>query len=739
MRIDRYFTTPGGLAHGGARLREARWEGVRLQVPQDWSALEVEMLARHGLVREGVPLQTLRVPEAGVPEWLWRSRPAPGTARGAETSLRQVVGRIAGAWTYHGWKGGYFTEEADARAYHDEMRHMLSARIAGPEREDWARLGLDWAYGTPAGAVPAAKGRAPVAAVRMQESIDGWHTCPAAGPIGDAASGDGFLFTDGTPCSPAAIDVAGFWRQGRFEAEGYLHAVRLWTLTLEIGVATAQHASPALAQRVQDLRPLGLGLANLSGLLMRMGLAYDSDAGRALCAALTAILTGTAYATSAEMAAERGAFPAHAQNTEAMARVIANHRRAAHGAMTGYEGLAVAPQPLDAKACPDRRLVAMACAAWDEAAEAGAAHGFRNAQVSLISPGGPIGAFMACDWGGIDPARALVEDRPTEEGGFARRLDPAVPEGLRSLGYAPDEVARITAHAEGHGTLRGAPGVTPEALAARGFGPRQMAALEEALPGAADLRLVFTRWVLGAEFCARTLGVPEERLADPALDLLAHLGFSPAQRAAANAHVFGAGTLEGAPDLDPAHLPVFDGLVPCGAGRRYVSGQGQLAMMAAAQAFVSGGIARALVLPEGLGAAELRAWQEAARRAGLKSLAIRSDPRLPREAAPEPQRPAAPLPVSPALPAISRPRPRRRGGLPAAASQGPARPRRAPALGAVAAPGPCAPGGAVQLLRDLCAQAAAMRIEDLAPQDLPGAGCARCGGHGPCHCGRGRA
>ena len=300
-----------------------------------------------------------------------------------------------------------------------------------------------------------------------------------------------------------------------------MHATRLWTVTLEISVMMAQFPSERIAELSYRFRTLGLGYANVGGLLMTMGIAYDSPEGRALCGALTAIMTGAAYGASAEMAGELGAFPGYAANAGAMLRVIRNHRHAAQGHLTGYEGLAVPPVALDHASCPDSALVNLAHAVWDEALELGQRHGFRNAQVSVIAPTGTIGLVMDCDTTGIEPDFALVKFKKLAGGGYFKIINRSVPQALVGLGYRPAEVEEIVAYAVGHGTLEGAPEINPTALVGHGFGKAEIEKLEAALPTAFDIRFVFNQWTLGEAFCTRVLGIPAEKLRDPAFDLLA--------------------------------------------------------------------------------------------------------------------------------------------------------------------------------------------------------------------------
>ncbi len=913
MKIDRTFTEAGQSPYAAIPFRQAtseirnpdgsvvfRLEGF--DVPAGWSQVAADVLAQKYFRKAGVPARVRRVREKGVPSFLWRSAPdekalaeLPEAKRfGGETSAAQVFDRLAGTWTYWGWKGGYFSSEADAAAYHDEMRYMLAAQMAAPNSPQWFNTGLHWAYGIDgpsqghyyvdfqtgelvrstsayehpqphacfiqsvrddlvneggimdlwnrearlfkygsgtgtnfsslraaneplggggrssglmsflkigdraagaiksggttrraakmvicdldhpdieefvnwkvreeqkvaalvagsrlhqerlnavlaavgawdgalADAVDPAKNPGLKAAIRtarkaaipetmvkrvlqyagqgvrqiefpvfdtdwdseayltvsgqnsnntvritdgflraveadgdwdllrrtdgnvaktlkaralwdqighaawacadpgvqFHDTINDWHTCPASGPIRASNPCSEYMFLDDTACNLASLNLLAFLGEEGVDVDGYEHAVRLWTLTLEIAVTMAQFPSREIAQLSHDYRTLGLGYANLGGLLMTLGLPYDSDAGRALCGALTAVLTGTAYATSAEMAAELGAFHGYAANADHMLRVMRNHRRAAWSETGGYEGLATLPVALDAPNCPDARLVARARASWDRALELGQAHGYRNAQASVIAPTGTIGLVMDCDTTGIEPDFALVKFKKLAGGGYFKIINHAVPSALQTLGYADDEIDAIVAYAVGRGELEGAPGVTPERLKLLGFGPDEFARIEAALGSAFDIRFVFNQWTLGAEFCAVTLGLEPAAMAEPGFDLLRALGFTAAEIDAANVHVCGTMTLEGAPGLRPEHLPVFDCANPCGrTGRRSLGVASHIRMMAAAQPFISGAISKTVNMPNDATIAAcldayLMSW-----RLGLKANALYRD------------------------------------------------------------------------------------------------------------------
>lgn len=885
MKIERKFTTAGADAYAGLEFTRTRSE-IRnpdgrvvfalegIEVPAGWSQVAADVLAQKYFRKAGVAVRLKQVREKGVPDFLWRSIPdedalakLPADQRfGGETTARQVFDRLAGAWAYWGWKGGYFSTEDDARAYYDEMRVMLARQMAAPNSPQWFNTGLHWAYGIDGpsqghfyvdfktgklvksesayehpqphacfiqsvsddlvneggimdlwvrearlfkygsgtgtnfsslrgegeslsgggkssglmgflkigdraagaiksggttrraakmvicdmdhpdieqfvnwkvieeqkvaslvagskahearlndiftaigqwdgveeGATDPAKNTALKAAIKsakkamipetyinrvlqyarqgyssiefptydtdwdseayvtvsgqnsnnsvrvtdaflkavredadwalirridgkvsktlkarelwdqvghaawacadpgiqFHDTVNAWHTCPEDGAIRGSNPCSEYMFLDDTACNLASMNLLTFFAGGKFDAEAYVHATRLWTLTLEISVTMAQFPSKEIAQRSYDFRTLGLGYANIGGLLMNMGLGYDSAEGRALCGALSAIMTGVAYVTSAEIAGELGAFPGHARNAEHMLRVIRNHRTAAYGKAEGYEDLAVKPVPLDHANCPDQALVALAQSAWDKALRLGEKHGYRNAQVSVIAPTGTIGLVMDCDTTGIEPDFALVKFKKLAGGGYFKIINQSVPAALEKLGYGPAEIEEIVAYAVGHGTLGNCPGINHTALLGHGFGAAEIEKIEAALGSAFDIRFVFNQWTLGESFCRDTLGIPAEKLNDPSFDLLRHLGFTRAQIEAANDHVCGTMTLEGAPFLKPEHYTVFDCANPCGKkGKRFLSVDSHIYMMAAAQSFISGAISKTINMP----------------------------------------------------------------------------------------------------------------------------------------------
>jgi len=428
--------------------------------------------------------------------------------------------------------------------------------------------------------------------------VNAWHTCPEDGEIRGSNPCSEYMFLDDTACNLASMNLLTFLRNGKFQSDIYMHATRLWTVTLEISVLMAQFPSKEIAQRSYDFRTLGLGYANIGGLLMNMGFGYDSDEGRALCGALTAIMTGVSYATSAEMAAELGTFPGYAKNAGHMLRVIRNHHRAAQGATDGYEALAVKPVPLDHANCPDKSLIDLSLAAWDNALALGEKHGYRNAQVSVIAPTGTIGLVMDCDTTGIEPDFALVKFKKLAGGGYFKIINRSVPSALAKLGYGSSQVEEIVSYAVGHGTIGNAPVINHTSLIGNGFGKTELDKIEAALGTAFDIRFVFNQWTLGEEFCTKVLGIPKEKLNDPSFDMLRHLGYTRTDIDAANDHVCGTMTLEGAPHLKEEHLHIFDCANPCGKkGKRYLSVNSHITMMAAAQSFISGAISKTINMP----------------------------------------------------------------------------------------------------------------------------------------------
>jgi len=441
--------------------------------------------------------------------------------------------------------------------------------------------------------------------------MNDWHTCKASGDIRASNPCSEYMFLDDTACNLASANLITFYTPthpspasgggsggGRFDVDSYEHLCRLWTIVLEISVMMAQFPSKAIAELSYEFRTLGLGFANIGGLLMTMGLSYDSKEGRALCGALSAIMTGTAYATSAEMAKELGPFPGYKKNAGHMLRVIRNHRRAAHGESRGYEALAVNPVPLDHASCKQADIIEHAKAAWDKALALGEANGYRNAQTTVVAPTGTIGLVMDCDTTGIEPDFALVKFKKLAGGGYFKIINRAVPEALRALGYRESDIAEIEAYAVGHGSLSNAPAINVSTLKAKGFTDEALVKVEAALPTAFDIKFAFNKWTFGEDFLRDTLKIEPEAIAAPNFDLLTAVGFSKREIEAANVHICGAMTVEGAPHLKAEHYSVFDCANPCGKiGKRYLSVESHIRMMAASQPFISGAISKTINMP----------------------------------------------------------------------------------------------------------------------------------------------
>jgi ribonucleoside-diphosphate reductase alpha chain len=464
--------------------------------------------------------------------------------------------------------------------------------------------------------------------LQYHTTINDWHTCPAGGEIRASNPCSEYMFLDDTACNLASINLAALYdkKSKTFNVDGYIHAIDIWTTILEISVVMAQFPAPKIAELSWQYRTLGLGYANLGALLMIMGLAYDSEEGRAVAGALSALLSGEAYAQSARMAAELGPFLRYGENSDYMLRVIRNHRRAVNNAPAAeYEGLHTVPRGIDPAHCP-AYLLGAAKASWDRALELGRAHGFRNAQVSAIAPTGTIGLLMDCDTTGVEPDFALVKFKKLAGGGYFKIINQSVPPALEALGYSPRAIEEIIAFATGRKTLAGAPGLNIENLKAMGFTPEAIAAAEDAVKTALNLEGVFNPWILGRDFVEKILRVPEATWSLQGFSLLKHLGFSSEDIAGAELYACGAMGLEGAPGLKKEHYAVFDTATPSGKnGRRSIPWTAHIGMMAAVQPFISGAISKTINMPnsanfEDVKGAYMLSWKNA-----LKAVALYRD------------------------------------------------------------------------------------------------------------------
>jgi len=430
-------------------------------------------------------------------------------------------------------------------------------------------------------------------------TINEWHTCPEDGRINASNPCSEYMFLDDTACNLASLNLAQFFTpEGQFELEHFRHAVRIWTVVLEISVLMASFPSRSIAERSYQFRTLGLGYANLGTVLMRQGIPYDSEKALAICGALTAIMTGEAYSASAEMAAELWPFPGYAKNRDAMLRVIRNHRRAAYSApREEFEGLTITPAGIQPEHCPPDLLIA-ARRAWDRALELGTAYGYRNAQVTVIAPTGTIGLVMDCDTTGIEPDFALVKFKKLAGGGYFKIINQSLPPALETLGYPSSQVQDIVNYCVGRQTLQGAPFINHETLKQKGFDDAALGRMESGLAQAFEIQFAFNKYVLGEEFCRAKLGLTDLQLTEANFNMLKALGFTQEEIAAANDYCCGTMTVEGAPHLKAEHLPVFDCANRCGRiGQRYIAVDAHIRMMAAAQPFISGAISKTINMP----------------------------------------------------------------------------------------------------------------------------------------------
>jgi len=463
--------------------------------------------------------------------------------------------------------------------------------------------------------------------MQFDSTINEWHTCPEGGRIRASNPCSEYMFLDNTACNLASLNLVKFYddETGSFDIEAYEHAIRVWTMVLEISVTMAQFPSRDIALGSYEYRTLGLGYANIGSLLMRSGIPYDSDEGRAIAGALTSILTGRAYATSAEMAAAIGPFPRFWENRDHMLRVIRNHRRAAYDTpLEEYEGISHFVMAIDPGKAPGP-LVEAARHAWDAALEAGETNGFRNAQATVLAPTGTIGLLMDCDTTGVEPDFALVKFKKLAGGGYFKIANQSIASALRRLGYSEEQIDRIVRYVVGTMTLDGTPHVNRESLAERGLSDEAIDKIEAALPSVFDLRYAFNAYVLG-EATMETLGIPADRYLAPGFDLLASLGFSRNQVIEANDVICGSQTIEGAPELAEEHLAVFDTANKNGKnGQRFIHHDGHIKMMAAAQPFISGAISKTINMPNEVTTEAIEGAYMLSADLGLKAMALYRD------------------------------------------------------------------------------------------------------------------
>lgn len=909
MKITRHFTKSGSSPYDMISFRKATSEIKNpdgsvvfmlkdFDVPESWTQVACDVIAQKYFRKAGVPKALKVLSENGVPQWLSRHvmDKSKSTETTCELSAKQVFDRLAGTWTYWGWKGGYFTSEDDAKTYYDEMRYMLATQRVAPNSPQWFNTGLHWAYGIDGpdqghyyvqhktgklmkstsayerpqphacfiqsvkddlvneggimdlwvrearlfkygsgtgtnfsnlrgkgeplsgggessgimsflrigdraagsiksggttrraakmvtlnidhpdieeyinwkvheeqkvlslvvgsqitkkhlnaimqacqlgstddrfdpkanenlkGALKAARrdsipanymnriiqiakqGYTSIAfdsyntdwdseayftvsgqnsnnsirvtnaflekaekgeswdllrrtdgsvhktinardlweqvsyaawacadpGVQFDTTINDWHTCPEDGKINASNPCSEYMFLDDTACNLASLNLVQFCdleAQGKtFDVAAYKYAIRLWMLTLEISVKMCQAPSKEIAVGTYNYRTTGLGYANLGGLLMGLGVSYDSDEGRAIGGALASIMTGYSYATSAEMAKEQGPFARYEPNKKHMMRVMKNHRTAAYGKASGFENIDKNPVPLDHKSLSISSLSDEAKKAWNEAISLGEKYGYRNAQTTVIAPTGTIGLVMDCDTTGVEPDFALVKFKKLAGGGYFKIINRMVPRSLKKMGYSESQITDIANYAVGIGTLKGAPKVNFETLKEKGFTDKILKSLEPDLKSAFDIRFVFNKWSLGEKFCKETLKMSDAQLLDENLDMLTYLGFSSKDIEAANSYCAGTMTLEGAPHLKSEHLSVFDCANPCGrTGKRFLSTESHIRMMAAVQPFISGSISKTINMPNSATVEECKEAYMLSWELGLKCNALYRD------------------------------------------------------------------------------------------------------------------
>ncbi|MDA8813379.1 vitamin B12-dependent ribonucleotide reductase [Candidatus Actinomarina sp.] len=461
--------------------------------------------------------------------------------------------------------------------------------------------------------------------VQYDTTINEWHTSPMGGRIRASNPCSEYLFLDNTACNLASLNLVKFYddEKQEFDVVSYKHALRIWTIVLEISVEMAQFPSKEIAQGSYDYRTLGLGYANLGSLLMRKGIAYDSNLGRAIAGALTAMLTGEAYKASAEMAGIVGTFPRYKENADNMLRVMNNHRKAAYDS-NDYEGLSHDLIAIDQDLCPEDLLVA-AQLSWDEAVELGTKNGYRNAQATVLAPTGTIGLLMDCDTTGVEPDFALMKFKKLAGGGYMKIANQSIGPALNALGYASNEVNEIINYVIGSMSLEDSPYVNKKSLMEKGLSEEDVAKIEAALPGAFEIQHAFNVFVLGEE-TLKSLGIPEEEYTSFDFNLLETLGYSRNEIAQANLDICGTQKIEGAPYLKEEHLDVFDCANKCGKdGERFIHYMGHVRMMAAAQPFISGAISKTVNMPNEATIEDIEDCYFEAAKIGVKAIAIYRD------------------------------------------------------------------------------------------------------------------
>ena len=486
--------------------------------------------------------------------------------------------------------------------------------------------------------------------VQFDTTINEWHTSPAGGRINASNPCSEYMFLDNTACNLASFNLLKFYNSesGEFDLEGYEHGIKLWTMVLEISVLMAAFPSKEIARLSYEYRTLGLGYANIGAMLMQAGIAYDSEEGRAICGALTAILTGRSYATSAQMAAEHGPFPGYHPNKDHMLRVIRNHRRAAYGVsrdtdiardheLGDYEGLQTKPVPVDSyylnEASDEYRslsnasdILRSARASWDDALKLGQEHGYRNAQTTVIAPTGTIGLLMDCDTTGVEPDFSLVKFKKLAGGGYFKIANQSLKPSLKFMGYDDQQIKDIISYVMGslHLDVAFEKGTFADFLKDKGMTDADLKKVTDSLAATFEIGQAFNTWTLGDD-CIKRLGLEDQAKAAD-FNLLKALGLNVKQIQELNYQVCGTQTIEGAPHLKEEDLSVFDCANTCGPlGKRFIHAHGHIRMMAAAQPFISGAISKTINLPNDASLTDIANSYRLSWELGLKANALYRD------------------------------------------------------------------------------------------------------------------
>jgi ribonucleoside-diphosphate reductase alpha chain len=463
--------------------------------------------------------------------------------------------------------------------------------------------------------------------LQFDTTINDWHTCPDSGRINASNPCSEYMFLDNTACNLASINLRKFFDEETaiFDVEAFKYACRLWTIVLEISVLMAGYPSKEIADLSYKFRTLGLGYTNLGSMLMVAGIPYDSDEARTITSAITAIMTGESYATSAEIASFLGSFSEYEKNKEHMLRVIRNHRRVVYNAkLEEYEKLSTIPLGIDHKICPEY-LLSAAIESWDRALALGEKYGYRNAQTTLIAPTGTISLVMDCDTTGIEPDFALVKFKKLVGGGYFKLINQGVIPALKRLGYSDTQIKEIINYSVGTNSLVGSPYINAKTLKDKGLSDMDILKIEKALPSVLELQYAFTQSVLGKTSIEK-LGFTEEEFSKPNFNLLKALGFSENEIESANEYVCGAMTIEGAMHLKEDDYTVFDCANKCGKkGKRFIDYMAHLKMMAATQPLLSGSISKTVNMPNEANVDDVKRVYFESWRLALKSIALYRD------------------------------------------------------------------------------------------------------------------